>query len=66
MKFDIKEMAIAFFLFMISMWIGGYINSILGLQAGGDFFNSLIFSFVPFAAFWIIWQKFGHKAASAI
>lgn len=61
-----KELLVAFFLYLISVWIGGYINSAIGLTAGGDLLRTLAFSFVPFLVFWIVWKKFGPKAEKAL
>lgn len=64
MKFNLGEVLILFIVFLISTWIGGWINSIFGLSPTGEFWQTLLYTFVPFLIFYLIWKNWIQKRGS--
>jgi len=61
-KLEAKPVLIAFLLFVFASFIWGSIANNFGLQPS-DLMTNLLYSLVGFTIFWILWLKWGRKAA---
>jgi len=65
MQFNVKELLIMFFFFLISSWIGTSITEYMGITPSGNFFNIILYALVPFIVFYLIWKNWGKKVAGS-
>ena len=61
-KLEAKTVVIAFILFVFASFLWGSAADYFGIQPS-DLTTNLLYSLVGFVIFWILWLKWGRKAA---